>query len=434
MERIYQVLPRLWGRGKFSCWDRPQLDYLKSLGITAVWFTGVPRHAAGEAYVKGDWGSPYAISDYFDVNPYLADSEENRLDEFRALVGRVHEAGLKVITDLVPNHVAPSCRDLPTHPWCDYDWTDTRKVDYSNPETLPKLIEIVRFWASMGVDGLRCDMVELVPAEALRELIAATRECFPGFLFIAECYERSNYGRFCSEVGFDLLYDKSGFYDIVRGIICQGASARGLTWNWQRLGVLQPRMLNFLENHDEQRFASVAYAGSVERSYAALAFGALFNGASFLLYAGGELGEDAAAAADSRTSIFNHVAVPSLQALEAHIRTGAPLPEAAQRSLARYREILSLSSDPLFSRGGCHDLCYCNLCSPGFDPDRHFAFVRFAPDRAVLVFCNFSDSPAQTRVFIPDGVLPQAQKNDGQETPSAINVHAEAWDAAIIRL
>ena len=124
---IYQVLPRLWGRGRFSDWDVPAFSYLKTLGITHVWYTGVIRHSTGKPWVKGDPGSPYSIEDYRDVNPYLADNPDDRLDEFKSLIKRSHDAGLSVIIDFIPNHVAPDCKDVPVLDRCDYDWTDTRK-------------------------------------------------------------------------------------------------------------------------------------------------------------------------------------------------------------------------------------------------------------------------------------------------------------------
>ena len=77
---IYQMLPRLWGNGKFSSIDAGSLEYVKGLGAHYIWYTGVIRHAtsATEKVVKGDAGSPYAIVDYYDVNPYLADNSANR--------------------------------------------------------------------------------------------------------------------------------------------------------------------------------------------------------------------------------------------------------------------------------------------------------------------------------------------------------------------
>ena len=98
---IYQTLPRLWGGGKLRDWDAESLAYLRSLGVDYVWYTGVPRHATGKDFVKGNPGSPYAISDWRDVNPYLADDPARRLQEFDALVARTHAAGLKLIIDYI---------------------------------------------------------------------------------------------------------------------------------------------------------------------------------------------------------------------------------------------------------------------------------------------------------------------------------------------
>ena len=129
---IYQMLPRLWGNdkvrpkkngglsdngtGKFSDIDSASLEYLKWLGCSHVWYTGVIRHstqasedgctASHPQFVKGKAGSPYAICDYYDVNVYLADNAQDRMGEFEQLIKRTHEAGLKVIIDFVPNHVA----------------------------------------------------------------------------------------------------------------------------------------------------------------------------------------------------------------------------------------------------------------------------------------------------------------------------------------
>ena len=89
-----------------SCCDKETLEYLRSLGVDYVWYTGIPRHATGKPFVKGDPGSPYAISDWMDVNPYLACDPAERMAEFSSLVGRTHAAGLKLLVDYVPE----SCR------------------------------------------------------------------------------------------------------------------------------------------------------------------------------------------------------------------------------------------------------------------------------------------------------------------------------------
>ena len=129
---IYQLLPRLFtnncnncipngtikqnGTGKMNDITVPVLKKLRDLGATHVWYTGVIRHASKTHYkdipdcnpyiVKGNAGSPYAITDYYDIDPDIAVRIKNRMREFEQLVKRTHEAGMKVIIDFVPNHVA----------------------------------------------------------------------------------------------------------------------------------------------------------------------------------------------------------------------------------------------------------------------------------------------------------------------------------------
>ena len=131
---IYQLLPRTFanfcttrknngsiqenGCGKFNLITTKALREIKNLGATHVWYTGVIEHATQTDYsefgitpdhpsvVKGKAGSPYAIKDYYDVDPDLAENVDNRMAEFEALIERTHKAGLKVIIDFVPNHVA----------------------------------------------------------------------------------------------------------------------------------------------------------------------------------------------------------------------------------------------------------------------------------------------------------------------------------------
>ena len=437
MEVIYQVLPRIWGKGKFSDWGPKAFSYLKSLNVSAVWYTGVIRHASGRPYVKGNPGSPYSIEDYHDVNPYLADVPEKRMEEFCRLVRRTHQAGLKVIIDYIPNHVSPDCNDVPKCDYCDYDWTDTRKVDYSNLEAWHKMLEIVLYWAGKGVDGFRCDMVELVPPVFLQWLIAEVRKQYPKVVFIGEAYDKANYRRYIKELGFDLLYDKSGLYDNLRAIICKGASVRNITRNWQFLHELQPNMLNFLENHDEQRFASPWFAGDAFKAFPALAAGALFNGASYMIYAGQEVGTDASEGAEGRTSIFNWTEPESLKLLACYVRTGKGLAPDSLKLLSKYRELFSHLSDPVFSEGFNYDLCWCNSVVLGFDPEKHFAFLRYKrlprkrKAEAVLVVCNFSDSPAKMKINLPEDLT---EKKELAWLPAKVDVSVGAWDYSDLHL
>ena len=137
---IYQTFPRLFGNysehlvkngrieengcGKFNSYTEKALESLRELGITHIWYTGVIAHSTCTDYtaygipkdncaiVKGKAGSPYAVKDYYDVDPDLAENIHGRMNEFEALVERTHKAGMKVIIDFVPNHVARSYRSL----------------------------------------------------------------------------------------------------------------------------------------------------------------------------------------------------------------------------------------------------------------------------------------------------------------------------------
>ena len=299
---IYQILPRLWGNdcpdpvhdgsygengcGKFSSIDEAFLEYLKTLGVTHIWLTGIIRHASeyscpgcSPALVrKGRAGSPYAIVDYYDVNPYLADTTSNRMDEFKLLLNRIHSVGLKAVIDFVPNHVGREYGSLgfshpefpvigsdddPTVHWKpenDFyyypaegltlpvesgyvempakasgncfsptpginDWWETARLNYCDFHTplWDKMLHILEYWSDMGVDGFRCDMVEMVPMEFFCWVIPKLKRDFPDVELIAEVYDKNLYYRYINEVGFDILYDKSGLYDTLRSIVTSGA-------------------------------------------------------------------------------------------------------------------------------------------------------------------------------------------------------------------
>ena len=423
---IYQVLPRLWGDGTFPSWDEASFAYLHKLSVDYIWYTGIPRHATGKDFVKGNPGSPYAISDWYDVNPYLASRHTARMKEFQELVARTHAAGFKCLIDFIPNHVACDYRgDLAVYDWCDGDWTDTRKVNWSDPRTPAEFVKILRFWASKGVDGFRCDMVELVPPEALKDVINQVKSDYPDLLFVAEVYKKENYAAYCEF--FDLLYDKSGSYDILRGIIAGERSAQELTWNWQSLGNLQQGMLNFLENHDEQRIASSWFAGTPDKAWAAAAFSILFNTASFMLYAGQEAGENAAEGHEGRTSIFEWCKPVSLQQIYSYLHTGKGLSASGKSVLARYKALLALATKDVFRTGNVWDLCYCQ--GSAFNPNGAFAFVRYNGRDAYAVLCNFGSAPIDLTLVFPSDLISAS----GIKTNRAA-LSAAPFDYSVIRI
>ncbi|MBE6233175.1 MAG: alpha-amylase [Bacteroidales bacterium] len=514
---IYQIIPRLWGNdtaepvkngtlsengtGKFSDIDSGTLDYIKWLGCSHVWYTGVLRHSTQSSeggcipshpqFVKGKAGSPYAICDYYDVNPYLADNPEDRMSEFEQLIKRTHDAGLKLIIDFVPNHVS---RDygkvtvsqghpvlgadddksvhwkaendffyyvgesltLPTpvpegmEPYQEYpamatgnncysptpgmnDWYETVKINYGDDHTgtWDKMYDIIDFWASKGVDGFRCDMVELVPPQFFKWLISKIKSNYPEVIFVAEVYKKDLYWEYIRSVGFDILYDKSGLYDTLRTVVEKNVndngmpvelwqSATGITRNWQFLGDLQPYMLNFLENHDEQRFASDFFGKSAMNTLAPLYVSLYLNTAPFMIYFGEEVGEkgmdeEGFSGKDGRTTIFDWWSVASVQRLRKMIGSGSyrtldaveieksGLERGEAELFCRFAEATRFAaSDSAIQKGTTYDLCYCNYASEGFDKNRHFIFLRDHDDHTVLVAANFSNQKAHMEITIPD--------------------------------
>ncbi len=522
---IYQILPRLWGNlsgknvkggslaengcGHFSDVDSATLEHIKSLGVTHLWLTGIIRHACTEAFeacpasdplvVKGRAGSPYAIVDYYDVNPYLADNQRERMMEFEELVDRIHSSGLKVLIDFVPNHVARDygkaglartdvaalgAEDDSSVHWKaendfyyypgqslvlpsgfsggnEYhespakasgncfspapsvnDWYETIRLNYCDfhTKTWDKMLDIVLYWRSKGVDGFRCDMVEMVPPQFFKWLISNVKSSAPDTLFVAEVYDKLKYPMYVKEVGFDLLYDKSGQYDEVRALVEGHGSAENLTVNWQSLGALQPHMLNFLENHDEQRFASDFFGGDEAESEAALAYSLLFNGAAYMIYCGEEVGErgmdeEGFSGKDGRTTIFDWWSVRSLKRLNEYIHGGSALTAREKEVLERYSRIFRLASgEKAFSEGANFDICYCNRTSPGFDPHWHSAFLRGCQEAAFLCVCNFSSRDASMTLDIPPAAWGHFSIKENPDRPKQVEVIVKKHSCAIVKL
>ncbi|WDT84332.1 alpha-amylase family protein [Alteromonas sp. 009811495] len=157
---VYQVFTRLFGNtnttnkawgtleengvGKFEDFTPQALAAIKALGTSHIWYTGVPHHALVTDYteygisqddpdvIKGRAGSPYAVKDYYNVNPDLAIDPARRLEEFEALIKRTHDAGMKVIIDIVPNHVARDYRSLSAPEGVvDFGENDDTSVEYA---------------------------------------------------------------------------------------------------------------------------------------------------------------------------------------------------------------------------------------------------------------------------------------------------------------
>jgi glycosidase len=179
---IYSVYLRSFSREGTFEGLRKRLPELRSLGVTTLWL--MPIHPVGEKNRKGTLGSPYAVRDFYAVNP-----EFGTMKDLRALVQSTHDAGMKLIIDLVANHTSWDSRLLKEHPeWFtkdsrgrmvapNEDWTDVADLDYSHRGLRDYMMTMMVWWVrEVGIDGFRCDVAEMVPTdfweEARRQLDA----------------------------------------------------------------------------------------------------------------------------------------------------------------------------------------------------------------------------------------------------------------------
>lgn len=503
---IYQLLPRLFGNtcnscipdgsieqngvGKFDDINERALNAIKDLGATHVWYTGVIEHATQTDYtkfgiskdnphiVKGKAGSPYAIKDYYDVDPDLAVNIANRMSEFESLIERTHKADLKVLIDFVPNHVARQYHsdakprgiedlgandntDFYFHPNNNFyyiprqlfspsidlgsgseayyefpakatgndcfsafpnqnDWYETIKLNYgidygdkSNhfdpiPNTWFKMLNILRFWASKGIDGFRCDMAHMVPIAFWKWAIPQVKEKYQDIIFIAEIYDVNLYRDYIYNGHFDYLYDKVNLYDTLRNIQCNNNSAARLTNCWQTIDGIGDSMLNFIENHDEQRFASRFFAGNASLVLPSLVVSSTINRGPFMIYSGQEIGEEGTdtegfSGNDGRTTIFDYWSIATIRRWYNNglcNNENLTFKEINLRNL--YKKVLHIcNSEKAITNGLFYDLMYVNYNNEDFHPHKQFAYLRVYETNILLIAVNFGEESDNIKINIP---------------------------------
>ena len=522
---IYQLLPRLYGNrnttrkengsiadngcGKFNDLTTSVLKSIQQKGVSHIWFTGVIRHATKTDYtaygipanhpaiVKGNAGSPYAITDYYDVDPDLAEDVDARMSEFEALLTRARKARLGVIIDFVPNHVArqyaslckpKGVKDLGADDNCDHgfdpqnnfyycpgcsfepyldlyagtaepyheepakatgndhfdnkpgqnDWYETVKLNYGVdyyaggvghfnpvPDTWFKMRDILLFWASKGIQGVRCDMAEMVPVEFWRWAIAEVRRQYPDYLFIGEVYNPSLYRQFV-DAGFTYLYDKVGMYDTLRDITAGGSATR-ITGAWQSTDDIADHMLYFLENHDEQRIASQFFAGDAFKAIPALVVSTLFRSCPYMHYFAQEYGEkgmdkEGFSGKDGRTTIFDY------WSLDTMCRADEGTLTYDEKALADiYSKLMNFARTDKTVSGQSYDLMYANPHSASFNPDRQYAFLRRSGRQLLVVVVNFDSLDRDIKLNIPEHAfeylnLPDGKDIEGEDILTGVSV------------
>ena len=271
------------------------------------------------------------------------------------------------------------------------------------------MLQILQFWASKGIDGFRCDMAEMVPVEFWRWAITQVKAQQPDIIFIAEVYNHNEYRNYLYNGHFDYLYDKVGLYDCLRAVTCGFIQASDITQQWQAVDDIRDRMLNFLENHDEQRLASDFFAGDGEKGRAPLIVSACMGRNPMMIYFGQELGErgmdaEGFSGRDGRTSIFDYWTIDSIRRWRNKGRFDNRQLTPKEVSLQQfYSRVLNLcNSEAALREGDFYDLMYTNLRNPDFNPGKQYAFVRRYGNEIILVVANFDEEDVEVGINIPE--------------------------------
>ena len=291
---IYEVNTRQFSPEGTFAGVEAQLPRLKDLGVDILWF--MPIYEIGEVERKGSLGSYYAISDYTKVNP-----EFGTMADFESLLGKAHELGFKVILDWVANQTAPDNVWMTTKPAdfyerdeegnaiYEYDWTDTRSLNYENEQVWWAQDECMRFWLEKGVDGFRCDAAAEVPSKFWKAILPKMNTDYPEIYLLAEA---ENTELIDPKETFDASYAWKLHHlmnDIAQGNKSAADLKAYITDDDVEFGKTNFRMM-FTSNHDENSWSGSEFErmGDAANAMAVLCF-TLPKGQP-LVYTGQEVG------------------------------------------------------------------------------------------------------------------------------------------------
>jgi cyclomaltodextrinase len=376
---IYEVFPRAFSaKGDFGA-VTARLDDLKGLGVTVLWL--MPIHATGREKKKGSIGSPYAVRDYYSINP-----DYGTKDDLKRLVAESHRRGMKVIIDIVANHTSWDSvmmrtpefyrRDQSGNIVSPYDWTDVAALNYDNPRLRDYMTDMLKYWIrEFDLDGYRCDVAGEVPTSFWEAARAELEKIKPDIMMLAEASKPELLVK-----AFDLDYAWP-FHSALNEVLMGTRPASHLRDVWEEQRAKSPRgalHMRFSDNHDERR----AIARFGERG--ALAASALvftMNGVP-LIYNGMEVGDTAESGA------------PALfEKLPIFWQTAERRPEFPRF----YRQMTALRAAHAALRQGETDWLRNS------DETRVVSYLRRAGDEEFLMAINFSNRPFVGSVEVAGG-------------------------------
>jgi cyclomaltodextrinase / maltogenic alpha-amylase / neopullulanase len=376
---IYEVFPRAFSQqGSFNA-ITTKLDQLKELGVTILWL--MPVHQIGQQKKKGAIGSPYAVRDYYSINP-----DYGTVEDLHRLINEAHKRGLKVIIDIVANHTSWDSvlmknpefykRDAQGNITWPYDWTDVAWLNYENPKLREYMLEMLKYWIrEFDLDGFRCDVAGEIPVDFWERARAELEKIKPDIVMIAEASKPDLMVK-----AFDLDYAWP-LHSALNEVMMQNSPATAIRRAWEQERARFPRGAShmvFSDNHDESR----AIARFGERgALAASALMFMLDGVP-LLYNGMEVGdttESGAPALFEKLPIFWGIS------------------ERRPQFPAFYKQIIPLRRDRAGLRSS--ELTWLR----NSDEQRVVSFMRGAGKEEVLVTINLSNRPFEGFVEAPNG-------------------------------
>jgi glycosidase len=251
---VYEIYPRAFSaQGNFNG-VTARLEKLRDLGVTILWL--MPIHPIGQEKKKGTIGSPYAVRDYYGINPAYGTKRD-----LQQLVAAAHRRGMKVIIDIVANHTSwdnvlmrnpkfyvHDASGRITYP---HDWSDVAELNYDNPALRRYMIDMLKYWIrDFDLDGFRCDVAEEVPTDFWEAARAELDRIKPDIVMLAEGHKAE---LLVNAFDFDYSWP---LHSALTNVLQGRAPATELREAWQKEFDEWPRgslHMRFSDNHDERR-------------------------------------------------------------------------------------------------------------------------------------------------------------------------------------
>ncbi|HWS90845.1 MAG TPA: alpha-amylase family glycosyl hydrolase [Pyrinomonadaceae bacterium] len=376
---IYEIYPRQFSEAGTFAGVTAQLDRLKELGVNILWL--MPVHPIGREKKKGPVGSPYAVRDYYAVNPDYGTPED-----LKRLVSEAHRRGMKVIIDIVANHTSWDSvmmktpgfyvRDASGKITYPHDWSDVAELNYDSPALRRYMIDVLKFWLrEYDLDGFRCDVAAEVPTDFWEQARAEADKVKADVVWLAESDKPELLVR-----AFDLDYSWP-LHGTLNEVLTGRKPAAAFRQTWEADEAKYPRgalRMRFSDNHDERRAVARFGEGG---ALAASALMLTLDGVP-MLYNGMEVG-DTTESGDP--------------ALFYKLPVFWPIEKRRPEFPRFYRQMIALrKSHPAFTRGNV-----TWLRNP--DESRVVTFARRDGAEEIVVAINFSNRPFDGTVEGTDG-------------------------------